>query len=65
MADCTKVRHPSRWAAVRALDAITRNAGTDRDKVPVALYPCQSCGSWHLTSKKLSGKPRRWEVLAR
>jgi len=65
MADCIKARYPNRWAASQALHAIRGKVEPGAGKVPKALYPCQKCGCWHLTSKKLSGQPRRWEVLAR
>lgn len=60
MADCTKVKHLSLHAARRALRAITRRDPA-RKKYPVAVYPCEHCRFWHLTSKKPSGRPRWWQ----
>ena len=63
MANCTKIKHPNRWAAVHALKVIALKDGQIRPKVPVAIYPCGLCHAWHLTSQKQHGKSRKWNVL--
>jgi hypothetical protein len=62
MADCTKATYSTRHDACQALYAIRAKAKPVAGKLPVALYPCQHCHGWHLTSKKQSGKPRRWAL---
>jgi hypothetical protein len=57
--DCQKNPYATQFLALRALDAI-RSSGK-QGKQPVRAYPCQHCHSWHLTSKKLSGKVPKWE----
>ena len=44
---CLKVRHASRWHALRALAALQKQGRNE-----VAVYPCASCREWHLTSSK-------------
>lgn len=56
---CQKNPYPNQFLALRALEAII--AAGKPGKQPVRAYPCQHCRSWHLTSKKLTGKVPRWE----
>lgn len=56
---CLKKPHPNQFAALRALEMI-RTTGKP-GKQPVRVYPCQDCSSWHLTSKRLTGKLPKWE----
>ena len=42
---CSKIRHRSRWHALRALAAVR-----ERGRQEVAVYPCSACHGWHLTS---------------
>ena len=44
---CVKVRHASRWQALRALAVLQK-----RGRKEAAVYPCASCRGWHLTSSK-------------
>ena len=62
MADCTKIRYPSPWAASNALNAIVRKNAHRKPKVPVAIYPCAQCRAWHLTSHRQHGKAQKWNV---
>lgn len=56
---CQKNPYPNQALASRALEAIL--AAGKPGKQPVRVYPCQECHSWHLTSKKLTGKVPKWE----
>lgn len=56
---CQKNPYPTQDLALRALEAI--HAKGKPGKKPVRTYPCEVCDSWHLTSKKLTGKKPRWE----
>lgn len=59
---CTKVRYPSVHAAQAALRAFAVTCARRGTKAPVAVYPCEQCrGSWHITSKRPTGRPRWWE----
>lgn len=51
---CQKNPHPTHDRALRALEAI--HAKGKPGKKPVRAYPCQHCESWHLTSKRRTGK---------
>ena len=62
MANCTKIKYTSPQAATLAMMAIVLRDAERRPKVPVAVYPCEKCHAWHLTSKKQSGKPRWWNM---
>lgn len=56
---CQKNPYPNQFLALRALGAIL--AAGKPGKQPVRAYPCQQCLSWHLTSKKLTGKTPKWQ----
>jgi len=58
---CSKVRYPTPRAAQAALRAFAATCARRGTKVPVAVYPCGHCGSWHITSKRPTGRPRWWE----
>ena len=62
MANCTKIQHSSLRAATITMRAIVLRDAERKPKVPVAVYVCGNCHAWHLTSKKQSGKPKRWNV---
>ncbi len=51
---CSKIRYPSRRAALIAMTAIAAQCRRRGRRFPVAAYPCPSCRAWHLTSKPLS-----------
>ncbi len=51
---CTKVPHPTRWQAERALIAIVASAHAG-DTTPRAVYLCHDCAAWHLTSQRPKG----------
>lgn len=58
-----KVRHPDRDAASRQLRRL-RSAAVRGAKVPCAVYRCQLCSGWHLTTRSrtqyLKWPGRRW-----
>lgn len=64
MANCTKIKYPTKDVAFRALTAIVAasNAGL-KPKVPAAVYPCRECHAWHLTSKRHGRKHATWNLL--
>lgn len=62
MADCTKIKYPNPWAATHALRFLAQKYAARALKVPVAIYPCGACRTWHLTSKAQRGKSRKWNV---
>jgi len=51
MSSCVKIRYFQRRDAVAALRIIAKKCRRKGKKVPVAIYPCEHCGAWHLTSK--------------
>jgi hypothetical protein len=55
MAQCTKQGYPNPAAALRAMRVIRVKLASRGGKVPVRVYPCESCKSRHLTSE---GKTR-------
>lgn len=63
MADCTKIKYPNPLMATRALRSIVAKTEHRKLKIPVAIYPCEFCRAWHLTSQSHTGKSRRWNVV--
>lgn len=47
----SKRAHPTSAATVPAMRAIQAKLASRASKLPVRIYPCASCKSWHLTSK--------------
>ena len=64
MAQCTKQGYPTPEAALRAMHVIQVKLASRGGKVPVRVYRCESCKSWHLTSQRARGVPR-WSRKAR
>jgi len=60
MANCVKITYLTPAAANAALVAIVLKTTGLKPKGPVAVYPCPNCQAWHLTSKKVAGKWRKW-----
>jgi hypothetical protein len=64
MANCIKITYPTPGSAGRAAKLIAA-ALSSRGKatIPVAIYPCEVCHGWHLTSQKQRPKFAKWNVL--
>lgn len=62
MATCTKITYSSRWQANHALQIIVSKGLSTGRKVPASLYPCGCCKGWHLTSKRATGKAKKWQL---
>jgi hypothetical protein len=60
MSSCIKICYSQRRDAQTALRIIARKCRRKGKKVPIAVYPCDLCGAWHLTSKKPTGRFGRW-----
>ena len=58
MAQCTKQCYPDPAAALRAMHVIQVKLASRGGKVPVRVYLCESCDSWHLTSQRARAVPR-------
>ena len=60
MANCVKINYLTSTAANVALLAIVLKTTGLKPKVPVAVYACPHCRTWHLTSKKVGGAWQKW-----
>ena len=58
MARCTKHGYPTPEGALRAMRLIQVKLASRGGKVPVRVYLCESCDSWHLTSQRARAVPR-------
>jgi hypothetical protein len=64
MANCTKITYPTPGSAARAAKLIAAAlSARGKATIPVAIYPCEGCPGWHLTSKKQRPKFAKWNVL--
>jgi hypothetical protein len=58
---CGKKPYPNLTQAQLAMRAIVRRTAGQSRKVPTGVYPCRTCGSWHLTSKAKRGVAMWWQ----
>jgi len=55
---CPKLPYPSSYQTGLALLAIRRSSPAGK-RLPEALYPCELCHSWHITSD-LKSRRNKW-----